>query len=129
MISGRNLHQELKCIQRAVSSTGKTTISPQLPLLEYETPLKVLDAQSTSGECRVSPELFEAAPLTGLDVELRLKGAHVINTSVNLIFYPRTVLALADGDPVTLYLDTHGQHVKLRTDRSAGRLHDRQLRC
>ena len=68
MLSGRILHKGLACMQRVVPSTNGTVHPPELTLREYETALEILNVKSTSAECQVAQELFEDAPLTGLEL-------------------------------------------------------------
>lgn len=71
---------------------------------------------------------MQGAPLAGLGVQLSLGGPQVIESLVELTFYPRAIIAVVDSS-ATLYHDTAGQEVILKADNSLGDVVDDAIFC
>lgn len=94
----------------------------------YESPVTVSNMQGTQAHCRAAKDLFDAAPITGLEVELTLDGDHVVDSPVRLVYFPRPVLTLKEGQ-TALYRETPGQEVGLLSSHPIGDLELPRLRC
>jgi hypothetical protein len=78
MIAGRYLVEGLQC-EYAASAVA---------IVEYRD-LVLNDSIGTKAHCDVPTVFFQEANLTGLDVELRIRGSHINESMIMLKFYPK----------------------------------------
>ena len=90
MIQGAYLVDGLKCEYN----------SPSIQVVEYRD-LVLNDSIGTKGHCEVPTVFFQQANLTGMDVELRIRGNHINESIIMLRFYPK----------IRIYYDTWMQNV------------------
>lgn len=86
------------------------------------------NAQGTEAVCEVAKDLFDEAPVNGLEVKLSLNGDHVVDSSVGLVLFSRAILSPVSGQAI-LYRETPDQEVILNSSRPVGDLRAPRIRC